>query len=382
MQSARTRNLLAGQYFLYFGVMGAFLPYFNLYCYHLNFSGWQIGTISAVRSIVLILFAMLWSVAADRYQARRTIYLFCSFLSAALWALFFFTADFAWMLVITVLYGIFYAPLISFLEAFAMEVLGEDKKRYGRMRAWGSIAFITVVLTMGRFIELYSIGIILALILVVSWIQAGAALGLPRLTINRRRPLGSDWQKLVNGRMIVFLISGFLMLVSHGAYYAFFSIHLSNLGFDGFLIGLCWAVAVGAEIIAMLSSELIFKRFSYESVLIFSFIVATLRWFGLWGSTSLIALLLLQITHAATYATFHMASILYMDTLAPRQAKTVGQAANNAVTYGLGLMVGFFVSGALYQRLGSPGLFALSGLAALVGGVLFAGHLVLRPTRS
>jgi MFS transporter, PPP family, 3-phenylpropionic acid transporter len=43
----------------------------------------------------------------------------------------------------------FYAPLIAFLEAFAMEVLGRDKKRYGRMRAWGSAAFIVVVLSWG-----------------------------------------------------------------------------------------------------------------------------------------------------------------------------------------------------------------------------------------
>jgi len=29
--------VLGSQYFLYFGVMGIFLPYFNLYCYHLDF---------------------------------------------------------------------------------------------------------------------------------------------------------------------------------------------------------------------------------------------------------------------------------------------------------------------------------------------------------
>ena len=68
-----------------------------------------------------------------------------------------------------------------------------------------------------------------------------------------------------------------------------------------------------------------------------------------------------------------MASILYIDRLAPQQAKTTGQAVNNAVTYGLGLMVGFFVNGYLYEVMGSFALFGLSSLIAVSGGLLFKG---------
>jgi PPP family 3-phenylpropionic acid transporter len=170
--------------------------------------------------------------------------------------------------------------------------------------------------------------------------------------------------------MAVFLTCAFLMLLSHGAYYAFFSIHLANLGFQSTFIGLCWAVAVCAEILTMIFSERIFKRFTYETVLIASFAVATLRWFSLWKLQSAGAIVVVQITHAFSYGAFHMASILYIDLLAPAETKTLGQAVNNAVTYGLGLMVGFFLSGALYARIGTNGLFALSGLMALAGGCI------------
>ena len=99
-QISSGRTVVTLQYFLYFGVMGVYLPFFNLYCYHLGFSGWQIGTLSATRSLILILFSILWSLLADRYQARRPIFIACNFVSAALWALFLFTADFVWMLLI------------------------------------------------------------------------------------------------------------------------------------------------------------------------------------------------------------------------------------------------------------------------------------------
>jgi len=372
------RWVLAAQYFLYFGVMGMHLPFFNLYCYQIGFNGWQIGILSASRSIVLIFFGMAWSILADRFQNRRSIYICCNYISAALWGLFLLTARFYWMLAITIVYGIFYAPLISFLEAFAMDMLGRDKKRYGRMRAWGSLAFITVVLVLGRVIDLYSVKIILSLILAGSWVQALVSLGFPVKPPTARLDFRTGLKSLLSAKVALFFACAFLMLVSHGAYYAFFSIHLNKLGFDNFFIGSCWAIAVGAEIIAMFFSERIFKRFDYETVLIFSFGIAVLRWAGLWATQSAAGILVLQLTHALTYGTFHMASILYIDALAPKETKTVAQAANNAVTYGLGLMVGFFISGALYEHIGSPALFAISGFIALLGGVVFQASILTR----
>ena len=170
------------QYFLYFGAMGVFLPYFNLYCLSIGFSGFQIGILSASRAAVMILFSLLWGVIADRRGMRRPIYILCSFASTALWALFLLTTDFRLMLIITVIYGAFYAPIISFLEAFAMDVLGKTKRRYGRTRAWGSVAFISVVLILGRLIDQYALDIILVLVLAISSAQAMAATAMPRIT--------------------------------------------------------------------------------------------------------------------------------------------------------------------------------------------------------
>jgi PPP family 3-phenylpropionic acid transporter len=173
--------------------------------------------------------------------------------------------------------------------------------------------------------------------------------------------------------VILFLSSGFLMLVSHGAYYGFFSIHLENLGYSRTFIGLAWAVASLAEILIMVKSELIFKRYALEKVLVFSFAVAALRWILLYFARAPVLILSSQVLHAVTYGTFHIASILCIDRLAPKQAKTIGQAVNNAVQYGLGLMVGFFLNGFLYERIGSAALFLMSAGIAIVGGALFWG---------
>jgi len=180
-QQPRLKFIISSQYFIYFGVLGIFLPYFNLYCYHLGFSGLQIGILSALRSLAMVLFPMIWGALADRFQIRKPIYILCTLLSSAIWGLYLFFVDFWSMLLIAAFYGIFYAPIISFLEAVTMDVLGQEKKSYGRIRAWGSISFIVMVLVLGKIIDLYSIDIILILILAGSLILAAVSVGIPAI---------------------------------------------------------------------------------------------------------------------------------------------------------------------------------------------------------
>ncbi len=364
--------MIGPQYFLYFGVMGVFLPYFNLYCYHLGFSGFQIGVLSGIRSVTLVVFPLLWGIVADRLHARRAIYIGCNLASALVWVTLLFTRDFTAMVVIIALYGVFYAPLISFLEAFTMDALGDDKKSYGRLRVYGSISFILTVLVLGKVLDMTGVGIIVALILTGSLIQAAASFRIPDVQVKKRHA-GGDAKVFLQPRVLIFLTCALLMLVSHGTYYGFFSIHLETLGLGKSFIGFSWGLASTAEILVMIKSARLFQKFSLERVLMFSFMVAGLRWGILLVTVSPGVILLSQALHAITYGTFHMASILYIDRLTPDTTKTMGQAVNNAVTYGLGLALGFLVSGVLYESLGAQKLFGASSLIALAAGGLFCG---------
>ncbi|HUV50937.1 MAG TPA: MFS transporter [Anaerolineae bacterium] len=372
-RNSSRKFVIGSQYFIYFGVMGIFLPYFNLYCFHIGFSGFQISALSALRTIAIILFPLFWGAMADRFHIRKPIYILCNFISTAIWAFFIFTADFWPMFVLTIFYGIFYAPIISLLEAFTIDVLGKEKKSYGSLRVWGSIAFITVVIILGKIIDLYSIKIIIILIFAGSLAQAFISTKIPDIVTFKKQAYTSNAKVLLKKPVIVFLFCAFLMLASHGAYYTFFSIHLANMGYSSTFIGIAWALASFSEIIVMIKSDIIFKRYSMENVLVFSFAVATLRWLILFFAESPLIILLSQTLHAITYGSFHVASILYIDSLTPDKAKTLGQAANNAVTYGLGMTIGFLISGWLYESMGSFAMFLVSAFIALVGGAVFKG---------
>ncbi|MBW2296570.1 MAG: MFS transporter [Deltaproteobacteria bacterium] len=368
----QARKIIAIQYALYFGSLGIFLPYFNLYCYHLGFNGVQIGILSSLRSVVLVLFALIWGAIADRFQIRRTLYILCNLASTLIWGLYFFSDVFWELLLITACYGVFYAPIIAFLEAFSMDLLGKEKRGYGRIRAWGSTSFIATVTVVGWVLGWLPIQVILVFIFIGGVLQTLVGMKIPPISTKSKALFSSGMKAFINQRTLVFLFCAFLMLASHGAYYGFFSIYLESLGFGSGFIGFAWALASIAEILVMINSKKIFQYLSFERALTISFIVASLRWVLLGSFYSWYAILMFQILHAGTYGMFHVASILYMDRLSPAGAKTLGQSMNNAMTYGLGLMTGFFFSGIIYENSGAVLSFQVSALTALCAGIVFA----------
>ncbi|MBF0468647.1 MAG: MFS transporter [Desulfamplus sp.] len=414
--------LLAAQYFVYFGTLGIVLPYFNLFCHHLGFSGFEIGLLSSVKTAAVVIFPVLWAMAADRFNARKSIFILCTLISAFLWSLLFLTTAFIPILLILTVYSVFYAPIIAFIEAFAMDILGKEKKKYGRSRVWGTIAFIGVSLVLGKILLVYPTEIIIPLILAGMVMQSLLSLKMPdrkkkdnnekieaaenikggegvEKKLCEKSEIGnkllkkekkseevsgrswSEFRDFFSLKTSLFLFAAFLMLASHGAYYGFFSIYLESLGFGTGFTGFAWALASIAEIAVMVNSDRIFSRFNLKAVMIISFGAAFVRWLLLFLTstshdifllnhihTASIVILVSQLLHAFTYGSFHIASILAIDRLSA-EGTTFGQAVNNAVTYGAGMMTGFMVSGIFYDNFHAY-LFLASAVVALAGGII------------
>jgi len=364
------KTILSTQYFLFFGVMGVYLPYFNLYCYHLQFTGFQIGVLSSIRSFLLIIMPLVWSFLADKWQTRKGLYVLFNIASVVFCYCFIIVNSFAWMMIIMIGYALFYAPIISFLEAITMDGMELNKSEYGKIRVWGSMSFILMVIGMGKWIETHPIQWVVWIIFWGSLLQAFASLWIPSCQTHLETMLFSRIKHLFRSRWIIFLVSGFFMLLSHATYYGFGSIHLEKLGFSSTYIGCFWALGSLSEIIVMVNSKRILHYFSIEKILRFSFFVAVIRWSILYATSSSIIILGTQLLHAFTYGAFHISSIIFIDQEAPKEAKTLGQAANNAMTYGLGLMIGFFINGYLFEHIGTMNAFGVSACFALTGGLI------------
>lgn len=368
----KSRFNISIQYFIYYYILGIFIPYFNLYCHEIGFSGMEIGAISSLKTFSVIIFPLFWGWLADKFAARKKIFIFVNFVSCGIWGLFLLTQNFYVMMAIMFFYALFHSPIVSFLEAFTVDFLGEDKKSYGKIRLWGSIGFIISVFITGYFLDKMGVLVVVYAIFAGAFVHSFIAFKTPEEKIQERKKGGFDIGYFLKPEILLFFTASFLMLASHSPYYTFFSVYLSDNGIGNTFIGIAWGVAVFAEIIMMYNSDFIFKRLKPYHVLIFSMTAAGLRWVVLYFTSNEAIVLASQLLHCFSYATFHMASILYIDELTPEGSKTTGQAINNALTYGFGLMAGNLVSGYFYDSHGGQILFAGAGIACFAGTIIMA----------
>jgi PPP family 3-phenylpropionic acid transporter len=160
------------------------------------------------------------------------------------------------------------------------------------------------------------------------------------------------------------------MQLSHGPYYTFLTLHLEALGYSRAVIGMLWAVGVVAEVLMFMAMSRILERFSVRQVLAASFLLAALRWLLL-GSLAghLWMLLLIQLLHAGTFASFHAAAIAYVQRSFGSRQQGQGQALYAALS-GIGGALGALYSGYCWHSLGPAWTFSIASVAALAAALL------------
>jgi PPP family 3-phenylpropionic acid transporter len=164
------------------------------------------------------------------------------------------------------------------------------------------------------------------------------------------------------------LAAGFCMALAHGALYAFFTLHLQREGYSGSAIGFLWTLGVIAEILVFAYLPALFRRYSLSAILIASFLCAAVRFLAIgWASSLLWILAAAQLLHAATFGSFHAASLAVVHRVFPPEAQARGQALFSSVAYGAGGAAGALLAGWAWQISGPALAFSLAALAGLLG---------------
>jgi PPP family 3-phenylpropionic acid transporter len=162
-----------------------------------------------------------------------------------------------------------------------------------------------------------------------------------------------------------YLASCFLMQASHGAYYAFYSIHLTDAGYSSTAVGALWAWGVAAEVLLFLRMHRLLERFGARSVLLASFLLAAVRWLLTAGFVDLVWVqVLAQTLHAATFGAFHASAIHLVHHYFSGRTQGRGQALYNSASFGAGGAVGSLASGMMWTGAGAAVTFGLSALVA------------------
>jgi MFS transporter, PPP family, 3-phenylpropionic acid transporter len=151
---------------------------------------------------------------------------------------------------LSVLTGATWAAILPLGEAVA---LGEAQRRdlnYGRVRLWGSIAFILAAIAIGQWLADAGPAIVLWSIAAVAAGLLGACVLLPEGRACARPAAFADFRRLVGTpEFLAFVAAAAMIQVSHAVYYGFATLHWRAAGHGGLAIGLLWAEGVVAEVV-------------------------------------------------------------------------------------------------------------------------------------
>ncbi len=370
---------ISSYYLFYFAILGATVPYWNLYLLDIGFTPLEIGWITAITLAVRVVAPNLWGWLADRTGQRMVVVRWGMGLALASFLLVAMDTRFVWIAVTMTLFSFFWNACLAQFEANTMNHLDGQNSRYGLLRLWGSIGFIGVVGGGGVLLERYGIGLLIPLveILIVGALIASLLVpGHPGKTHQHSQQ--SLFSVLKQPRVILFLLVVMLMQASHGPYYTFFSIYLESLGYSRGLVGYLWALGVVAEVGVFILLARWLPVLGVSRVLFFSMVLAVLRWLIIgMAADSMVLLLLAQLLHAATFGAFHAAAIAQVHELFSGRNQGRGQALFSSVGFGLGGALGGLYSGYAWEGLGPTGAFLIAALLAAIGALL---ALFLKPS--
>lgn len=308
----------------------------------LGYTPWEIGVIFAAIPLVRFLAPFLF---LKHLRVTSSMVGASSIGFALLAALFPLTIHHFWLFLLNhLIMGFVVTVILPYIEAVALENL---KERYGKSRLFGSIGFILVALGMAPIIQspdaiLYSFTLIVfATALSALWLRHAhtdhsvsedVSAADSRFSIIQHAPVWANT---------------FLMQMSFGAFYNFFTIYESEHGLSIEIISYLWTFGVLCEIAMFYLQTPLFKRFSTLSLMRFATLATAIRWLILFlFPGSLLWVVISQAFHAVSFALYHTATISHLHSLYPQ--RNLAQQFYSGLSYGLGLFAGSLIAGITY----------------------------------
>lgn len=361
-------------YFIYYFFVGAFTPYWGLYLQSEKFSVADIGILMSLFQISRIFAPNFWGWLADHTAKRAPWIRLTAGLGLIGFIAVFWAHGFLWLFLVMATLSFFTSSTLPLTESLTFAHLTNTKGHYSRIRMWGSLGFIVAAITLGFLIDAFGIKSLLWFVLAVQITLFALTFTLPEAKI---APHETDhfsiWQIIKQPQVIALLVGCGLMVTAHGVLYNFYSIYLSEHGYSKGTIGLLWAVGVVCEIVMFAYMPKLMARFSLKQILLTSLILAVLR-FGVIGLAPdhLWIIILTQTLHAATFGSFHAASVELINHFFNGKHHAKGQAIYNSVAYGVGGTIGGLAGGFALQYWGGQKTFMLAALFPLAGFLVIA----------
>ncbi len=259
------------------------------------------------------------------------------------------------------------ADAFASLVLRANESAGDGTLTYGRIRKWGSAAFIAGNLAGGLYlsvapIEAATIALTVSALFGVAATLYAAPLGQGLADHHAHSEAPGAAKGL--GLLPLVIAAAALIQTSHALLNTFGSIHWAREGYSSAFVGSAWAIGVVCETAVFALGGRWFSGPDRALLLLaLGGVAATLRWLVMVGDPGAGLLLAAQASHGVTFACTHLGSMLFIFAGAPPQMRARAQGWLTAAISGLSAAL-MALCGPLYAHFGEVAYLAMAALSA------------------
>ncbi|SDF69076.1 MFS transporter, PPP family, 3-phenylpropionic acid transporter [Limimonas halophila] len=373
MTRLRAALPFAAFYAAVFLALGIFLPFWPVYLDHRGLSPAAIGTLMALGTWAKSAANPVAGHLADRLGRRRGVIAGLAAL-AAIGAVAVQSATGFWpILVCHLLLFASFQAVIPLGESQTMAAVAAGGLDYGRLRLWGSLAFIAGVLGIGESLaghgpDLIPVAVLLAFVAIVL-----AAPVLPPAERPADRSRRAPVTALLRDRQyLAFLAAGACLQASHAAYYAFSAVHWKAAGIAPPVVAWLWTEGVVAEILLFAVGGAAVARLGPRGLLLAAGVGGLARWTTLAATTSVPALAAVQWLHGLTFGAAHLGAMYFLTRHAPAGLQTTAQGVYAAVSGGLAMGLMTLTAGWVYDLAGGTAFLLAAGTSGAALAITLA----------
>lgn len=359
-----TRIQLSVMMFLEFFIWSAWFVTLGTFLgSNLNATGVQTGMAFSTQSWGAIIAPFIIGLIADRFFNAERILGVLHLVGAFLMYRMANVGDFTAFYPLVLGYMILYMPTLALVNSVSFNQMKDPAKEFAPIRVWGTIGWIIAGLAISFVFSWDAQEAIAGGALKNTFLMAGGAslaLGVFSFFLPKTPPkvekgekvrigdvLGLEAIRLLNNRnFLIFFVSSILICIPLAFYYQVTNPFLVEIG----MANVTGKMTIGqaSEVIFMLLLPVFLKRYGIKATLLVGMAAWTIRYllfaFGDVGELSFMLLVGIAL-HGICYDFFFVSGQIYTDSKAGPKIKSAAQGMITLATYGVGMLVGFWVAG-------------------------------------
>jgi nucleoside transporter len=330
---------------------------------NLQANGTETAAVFSTQSFGAIIAPFIIGLIADRYFNAERILGILHLIGAVLMSQMYYATDFEGFYPYVFGYMILFMPTLALVNSISFNQMKSAEKEFSTIRIWGTIGWIVAGLCISFLFQWDSSEAVSEGLLRNTFAVSGVSsllLGVISFSLPKTPPtvfkgekialsslLGLDALKMLKDKnFLIFFISSILICIPLAFYYQNANLFLNEIGMENSTGKM--TIGQVSEVVFLLLLPLFFSKFGFKRTILVGMIAWAVRYYLFaYGNTDELSYMLIFgiALHGICYDFFFVSGQIYTDSKAGEKFKSAAQGLITLATYGVGMLIGFWVAG-------------------------------------